>query len=446
MLQQRDDLCFEELASLGADIQEVASVAAAGATGQQKDRFRLLHRFGRLVERSGDRAASQFGRLVLVERSGDRAAAQAPSLRRRSRSPGEVLNEALSAGLRGRSSGRGSERRAARSGAPRRRARGRARTRSATRPHKDASPCTSRASRARTATPPPSPERCSTDEEIGEGEPPLPRLGEDVPVWEHYDVENPFAVIGACKKCVFCEVIVPEGGASAHVASEKHVKFARQGWHSWQRFREEGPDLWRDGIEVKGGKFECKICGTKNQEWWRLYGMELGSDHVDHAKHKKAARKNPRREEAMPWEGRRQRQWDILLQQEATNVSSALAVIKQGKAGHDPKPDGDGRPATTPRMMRGWFGGAPRNVDEAVRMLNGLERDWAEQSRNFTAQAWLLRLAEEHPTMGPWDADDVSHVDVWLEGRGSSLVIAIDTGGDVWKVRAHECVDALDFE
>ena len=118
-------------------------------------------------------------------------------------------------------------------------------------------------------------------------------------------------------------------------------------------------------------------------------------------------------------------------------------MIKQGKAGHDPKPDGDGRPATTPRMMRGWFGGAPRNVDEAVRMLNGLDHDWAEQSRNCTAKAWLLRLAEEHPTMGPRDADDGRHVDVWLEGRGSSLVIAIDTGGDVWKVRAHECVDAL---
>ena len=96
--------------------------------------------------------------------------------------------------------------------------------------------------------------------------------------------------------------------------------------------------------------------------------------------------------------------------------------------------------------MRGWFGGAPTNVDEAIQMLRSLERDWAEQSRNITAKAWLLRLAEEHPTMGPWDVDDVSCVDVWLEGRGSSLVIAIDTGGDVLKVRAHECVDALDFE
>ena len=151
----------------------------------------------------------------------------------------------------------------------------------------------------------------------------------------------------------------------------------------------------------------------------------------------------------MPWEAQRHQQWDILLQQEAMNVSAALAgiKIKQGKAGLDPKPkaDGDGRPATTPRM-RGWFGGAPTNVDEAIQMLRSLERDWAEQSRNITAKAWLLRLAEEHPTMGPWDVDDVSCVDVWLEGRGSSLVIAIDTGGDVLKVRAHECVDALDFE
>ena len=447
MLQQRDDLCFEELASLGADIQEIASVAAAGATGEQKDRFRLLQRFGRLVECSGDRAASQFGRLV--ERSGDRAAAQAPSLRRRSRSPGEVLNEALSAGLRGRSSGRGSERRAARGGAPRRRARGRARTRSATRPHKDASPCTSRASRARTATPPPSPERCGTDEEIGEEEPPLPRLGEDVPVWEHYDVENPFAKIGACKKCVFCEVIVPEGGASAHVASEKHVKYARQGWHSWQRFREEGPDLWRDGIEVKGGKFECKICGTKNQEWWRLYGVELGSDHVDLAKHKKAARKNPRREEAMPWEAQRHQQWDILLQREATNVSAALACcrsIKKGKARRDPKEDadGDGTPAV---RMPGWAGGAPMDVDDALRKLRDIEAEWlgGDIEPDVSAKVWLLRLAEEHPTMGSWqaDVDELSRVEVWLEGKGPDLVIAIAGGPVVQRVKAYDCARAL---
>ena len=282
-----------------------------------------------------------------------------------------------------------------------------------------------------------------------EEEPPLPRPGDDFPVWEQYDVENPFAMTNLGLVCVFCGVVVPKGGDSAHEASDKHTQFARQGWHSYNRFREEGPDLWRDGIEVKGGKFECKICGTTNQEWWMLYGLGSHKDHVGTAKHKKAAQKNARREEAMPWEGRRRRRWDILLQQEATNVSAALAgiKIKQGKAGHDPKPkaDGDGRPATTPRM-RGWFGGAPTNVDEAIQMLRGLERDWAEQSRNITAKAWLLRLAEEHPTMGPWDVDDVSCVDVWLEGRGSSLVIAIDTGGDVLKVRAHECVDALDFE
>ena len=195
-----------------------------------------------------------------------------------------------------------------------------------TRPHKDASPCTSRAFRARTATPTRRARRsgsgrCGTDEEIGE-EPPLPRPGEDFPFWEPHGVENPFARTSSGLKCVFCEKVIREGGESAHVASAKHVKFARQGWHSYWRFREEGPDLWRDGIEVKGGKFECKICGAKNQEWWMLYGWGVGQkDHVDLDRHTKAALNNPRREQAMPWEERRHSLWDVLLQQAAMNIS-----------------------------------------------------------------------------------------------------------------------------
>ena len=83
---------------------------------------------------------------------------------------------------------------------------------------------------------------------------------------EPYTVKDPFAEADlGLRRCVFCEIEVRETDADAHVASRKHIKYARQAIHSWARLCEEGPNLWRDGITVACHMFECKTCGIKDQ-------------------------------------------------------------------------------------------------------------------------------------------------------------------------------------
>ena len=303
------------------------------------------------------------------------------------------------------------------------------------------------------------------------GEPPLPRPGEDFPMWEDYSAEEPFARTASGLFCVFCEVDVSMEAADEHVAKDRHIRYAEQGMHSFARLCKHGPSLWREGIAVKCYTFECKTCGVADQQWWQLFGW--GKDHVETAKHMRRAaqRSDDEQDRVMSWEKRRQQRWEASLkkalrisqlERDSQSAGPARLAVGFGPAGpraqkgreigkrkRAKKGKQDKNNDASGLGQKGWAGRKPKSADEASDMLRKIQaRQNSKGELHLLDMAWLARLAQEHHDSSNMPGGpDVRWLDIGLDGNEIRLTSEKRGGSQVctsvYTLLADECVRSM---